>query len=74
MIITTKIEEKAMENDRRCGKEPVPERLDEVLNEVQLLELHQVEEFGWSLQFIRRSLFQDVIPVVYSEPHHVFPN
>jgi len=55
-----------MDNDRRCGVEPIPAHLDEVLNEIQLLELHQVEEFGWSLQFIRRPLFQEVIPVVYS--------
>lgn len=55
-----------MENDRRRGQEPVPAQLHDVLNEVQLLELRQVEDFGWSLQFIRRPLFQDVIPVVYS--------
>ena len=55
-----------METDRRCGKEPVPAHLEDVLNEVQLLELRRVEAFGWSLRFIRRPLFQDVIPVVHS--------
>ena len=52
-----------MDTDRRSGKEPVPAHLGDVLNEVQLLELHQVEAFGWSLQFIRRPLFQYAIPV-----------
>ena len=55
-----------MENDRRNGTRPFPAKLDEVLNNEQLLELQHVEGFGWMLQFIRQPLFQDVIPVVFS--------
>jgi hypothetical protein len=55
-----------MENDRRNGTRPFPAKLDEVLNNQQLLELQHVEGFGWMLQFIRQPLFQDVIPVVFS--------
>jgi hypothetical protein len=55
-----------MENDRRSGIHSFPANLKEVLNDLQILGLHQVEEFGWSLLCIRQPLFQDAIPVVCS--------
>ena len=53
-----------MERERRTGQEPVPQNVTELLNEIQLLALRRVESFGWKLQFIRRPLFQEPVPVV----------
>ena len=36
------------------------------LNESQVLALKQIERFGWELHFVRKPLFQDIIPVVIS--------
>lgn len=54
-----------MERERRKGMAPVPEKLNEVLNDVQLTSLQKLEGFGWNLQFVRRTLFQEVIPVLF---------
>lgn len=51
-------------NERRNGVAPVPEDLHEVLNDAQLLSLQKLEGFGWSLEFVRRPLFQEVVPVL----------
>ncbi len=53
-------------NDKRNTVMPVPDDLREYLNEYQLLTLRKVEDFGWHLVFVRRPLFQDVVPVVIS--------
>jgi hypothetical protein len=53
-----------MDDDKRTGEEPIPENLQQVLNEFQLLALHRIEGFGWELRFVRRPLFQAAIPVV----------
>ncbi|GAB3750720.1 hypothetical protein [Lysobacter olei] len=34
------------------------------LNEAQLLTLSELERFGWEIQFVRRPLFQDPVPVL----------
>lgn len=53
-----------MDDDKRTGEKPIPENLQQVLNEFQLLALHRIEGFGWELRFVRRPLFQAAIPVV----------
>lgn len=55
-----------MENDKRDKEEAVPDNLGDYLNEAQLYELRRLENFGWSLKFVRRPLFQEVTPVVFS--------
>jgi hypothetical protein len=55
-----------MDIERRKGMEPVPENLEELLNEAQLNTLRSIERFGWQLHFIRRPLFQEVVPVLIS--------
>ena len=55
-----------MDKEKRKGGEPVPEHLEKVLSEMQMLALHQVESFGWQLRFVRRPLFQEPVPVVFS--------
>jgi hypothetical protein len=52
--------------DKRYSEVPVPENLDEFLNTDQLYSLRRMEDFGWRLAFIRRPLFQDIVPVVVS--------
>ena len=55
-----------MDRDKRKRDKPVPDRLEEVLNEMQMLALRQIEGFGWQLRFIRKPLFQEPVPVVFS--------
>jgi hypothetical protein len=54
-----------MERERRKGMAPIPEKLSEVLNDEQLSSLQKLEGFGWYLQFVRRPLFQEVVPVLF---------
>jgi hypothetical protein len=55
-----------MDSEKRKGDKPVPDRLEEVLNEMQMLALHKIEGFGWQLRFVRKPLFQEPVPVVFS--------
>ena len=55
-----------MNNERRKGVNPVPENFEELLNEAQLRTLRSIRRFGWQLYFIRRPLFQEVVPVLIS--------
>ena len=54
-----------MGEERRNRVNPIPEKLKEVLNEAQLMTLNKMEGFGWMLEFVRRPLFQDIIPVLF---------
>ncbi|NNJ91241.1 MAG: hypothetical protein HKP55_06175, partial [Gammaproteobacteria bacterium] len=51
-------------DDKRQNEDPIPSNLDQFLNQVQMLTLHKVEEFGWHLWFVRRPLFQEAMAVV----------
>jgi len=53
-----------MENEKRGRIQAVPDQLDQVLNEMQLLGLRQMENFGWHLLFVRRPLFQEPVAVL----------
>ena len=59
-----------MDACKRDKQPPIPDNLDQILNDLQLLALKKVEEFGWKLKFVRRPLFQDAIPVVESPDGH----
>lgn len=48
--------------DKRKGEKPIPSDLHNYINEAQQAVLNKIQDFGWSLQFIRRPLFQE--PVV----------
>ncbi|MEN8130800.1 MAG: hypothetical protein ABFS45_11525 [Pseudomonadota bacterium] len=66
-----------MEEEKRKGVSPIPESLKEVLNEAQLRVLNKMEGFGWMLRFVRRPLFQGVVPVLFhpdSKQHGVLEN
>jgi len=53
-----------MEKERRKHDKPVPDNLDELLSVAQSRRLHQLEEFGWELKFVRRPLFQEPVAIL----------
>ena len=55
-----------MTDDKRLSDKPVPDNINEYLNEAQSSELHHIESFGWTLKYIRRPLFQERVVVVMS--------
>lgn len=60
-----------MYEDRRTGKDPVPDNLGKYLNEAQLGALKQVESLGWKLMFIRRPAQRETVAVVVDTKGHI---
>jgi len=56
-----------MDREKRTDTDPVPENLEDVLNEAQIRTLRSIRHFGWGLHFVRRPLFQEVIPVLINK-------
>ncbi|MGH8052066.1 MAG: hypothetical protein ACREPB_15500 [Arenimonas sp.] len=56
---------------RRLEKERSNE-LKRELNEDQLIALSSLEQFGWQLKFIRRTLFQPKVAVLYDNDDNTF--
>ena len=56
--------------ERRKGDNPVPDNLDEYLNDLQMQALQRLESMGYNLKFVRRPLFLDVIAVVSNPQNH----
>ncbi|NNJ94185.1 MAG: hypothetical protein HKP57_05525, partial [Halobacteria archaeon] len=50
--------------EKRTGESPVPDNLEDFLNQAQINALRQIENFGWELKFVRRPLFQEPIAVI----------
>ena len=50
--------------EKRRGDSPVPDNLEDYLNDEQLTALRQIQAFGWELKFVRRPLFQDPVAVI----------
>lgn len=55
-----------MDKERRTGVKPIPDNLKELLNEAQWQTLKGIEYADWVLKFVRRPLFQDLVPVVHN--------
>ena len=55
-----------MSDEKRSCDKPVPDNINEYLNEAQSAELHHIESFGWTLKYIRRPLFQERVVAVMS--------
>ena len=53
-----------MDEEKRKGDKPVPNNVNEYLNDAQTAELHTIERFGWSIKYIRRPLFVKSVVVV----------
>lgn len=56
-----------MEQDQRKKMNPLPHNYYGRLNGDQLLALRLVENFGWGMKFVRRSLNQKPTYVIYNE-------
>ena len=50
--------------DRRGHQKAIPLDLGRHLNQLQLVALHSLENFGWYLWFVRRPLFMQPVVVV----------
>ncbi|QQD18536.1 hypothetical protein I6N98_01275 [Spongiibacter nanhainus] len=53
-----------MLEDKRSGEQPVPENSRDLLTDGQLQSLKRMENFGWSLKFIRQPRCQPPIVVI----------
>jgi hypothetical protein len=53
-----------MDTDKRKTDKQAPEDLMGLLNQLQILALRQIEQFGWNLEFVRRPMFQNPVAVV----------
>ena len=54
-----------MGKERRKSEWPIPDIIEDVLTEMQLIALREIEAFGWKLRFVRRPPFQAAVPVVF---------
>jgi hypothetical protein len=55
-----------MDNEKRKGDIPIPDNLEEMLNEAQRQALPGIVNSGWELQFLRRPLFQELVLVLHN--------
>lgn len=51
--------------ERRKHEDLDPDQLRRGLSDAQLHALKTLEQFGWTLRFVRRPMFQDPVPVVF---------
>lgn len=56
-----------MENDKRTGQSPIPDNLEDWLNEIQLQILKKIEGLGFRLIFMRRPVLEDPVPIVIND-------
>jgi hypothetical protein len=61
-----KLEVAMAREERRKHKVPLPNNLDELLNQHQMRALRHIETFGWQLHLVRRSLFHEPVAVIIS--------
>lgn len=53
--------------EKRKGKQPIPDDVMGYLNNAQLHTYHLLQNFGWSIKFIRRAMFQRIVCVVTNQ-------
>lgn len=58
--------------ERRAAGERSVAELRKGLTREQLDALHTLEQFGWTLEFVRRPLFQLPVPVVFDRKRQRF--
>ena len=54
-----------MDREKRNRQKPIPDNVEDYLNDDQMMALSQIENYGWRLEFIRRPLFQEPTPVLF---------
>ena len=52
------------DGERRERQPPIPENLEEILNQAQLSIMRKLENLNWKLWFVRRSVFHPVMAVM----------
>ena len=57
--------------DKRNKQDPIPKNLDQILNDLQKMAINQLEFLGWRLWFVRRPLFQTVLPVLVNTTNNL---
>jgi len=62
----------AVKTERRGNSAPIPPNIKSILNQQQSLTLHNIENFGWQLAFVRQEIFQAPVTVVISPDRHRF--
>ena len=50
-----------MTKEKRKGEKPIPDDIDNYLNEEQREVLEKIEAYGWNLKFIRRPCFKSLL-------------
>ena len=50
--------------ERREKQVPIPEDLNHILNQTQLVILNELKKLDWQLLFVRRSVYQPVLAVI----------
>ena len=59
-----------MDGERRKGDAPIPDNLEEVLNEPQRRALPGIVQAGWELRFLRRPLFQEPVLLLHNHSNN----
>ncbi|MFT5032973.1 MAG: hypothetical protein ACI89D_002588 [Bermanella sp.] len=57
---------RATPKERRKGMHSIPDGLESYLNPAQIVTLHEVARFGWELQYVRRPLFMEPVPILFN--------
>ena len=58
--------EAASRKEKRNNSAPIPDNLAELLSPQQMRTLRHIAKFGWQLQFVRRPLFGEPVPMILS--------
>ena len=54
-----------MDGEKRSKEQQTRRLMMAELTDAQKVSLHQLEGFGWYLSFVRRPLFQPVVPILH---------
>lgn len=60
------------DKERRHDEKAYATALRRELNEAQRATLSELERFGWELKYIRRPIFQPIIPIVFDGDRKTF--
>lgn len=52
------------DGERRKRQAPIPDNLDEILNQAQLSIIKKLEQLNWKLWFVRRNVMHPVMAVM----------
>jgi len=55
-----------MDDEKRDTEKSIPDNLEDIHSEFQMMALRRIEGFGWELRFVRRPSYQVPTPVVFS--------